>query len=148
MARPFGLISHMVVPEGFAPHTRKSPVTDPWEPLYARRAAGVVELGVRLGPNHCNSRGLIHGGVIAALADNAMGLSFGETRRMQGSELTGGAVTIGLAVDFVGAGKVGQWLTISPRVVKAGRSMGFVDALVTADDQIVARASATFRVVD
>jgi acyl-coenzyme A thioesterase PaaI-like protein len=25
---------------------------------------------------HCNSRGFVHGGVIAALADNAMGLSF------------------------------------------------------------------------
>jgi len=25
-------------PDGFVPHFRKSPVTDPWEPLYSREA--------------------------------------------------------------------------------------------------------------
>jgi hypothetical protein len=26
------------IPEGFEPHFRKSPFTDPWEPLYPRAA--------------------------------------------------------------------------------------------------------------
>jgi hypothetical protein len=33
-------------------------------------------------------------------------------------------------------------------VLKIGRSMGFVDAVVTADEIIVARANATFRTSD
>ena len=137
------------LPNGFEPHFRKSAVTDPWEPLYSRRSEGLVELGVMLAPAHCNSRGFVHGGVIATLADNAMGLSLGAARSEQRivDEKPASALTISLSVDYAASAKVGQWLQITPRVVKAGRSMGFVDALVTADGSIVARASATFRVV-
>jgi uncharacterized protein (TIGR00369 family) len=135
------------IPEGFAPHVRKSPVTDPWEPLYARRGPERVELGVRLARAHCNSRGFIHGGVIAALADNAMGLSLGAALEARDAKPAGGAVTVGLSVDYVGAGQIGQWLTVSPRVVKTGRTIGFVDALITADEEVIARANATFRVL-
>ncbi|MEA2966409.1 MAG: hypothetical protein QOI46_6507, partial [Alphaproteobacteria bacterium] len=67
------------VPEGFAPHWRKSGLTDPWEPLYSRRTGEAVYIGLRAGPAHSNSRGFVHGGLISALADNAMGLSCGVT---------------------------------------------------------------------
>src|SRR5213592_4275820 len=97
------------VPVGFEPHTRRSPLTDPWEPLYSQRTARAVILGLRLAKPHTNSRGLIHGGLIAALADNAMGYSCGQV--MGGA--TGGQsslVTISLAVDFIGTAQIGQWL--------------------------------------
>ena len=129
-------------PEGFAPHFRKSPVTDPWEPLFSRKLEGIVQIGLWLREAHCNSRGLVHGGVIASLADNAMGLSCASSL---GS--VQGLVTISLTVDYVGSAKNGQWLQVEPRVLRTGRSMGFADALVTADGGTVARASATFRVL-
>jgi acyl-coenzyme A thioesterase PaaI-like protein len=81
------------IPSGFTPHTRKSPVTDPWQPLYARTDHGVYELGFILDTCHCNGRGLLHGGVIAALADNAMGLSLGMAR-LQGGEAEEGKAQI------------------------------------------------------
>jgi acyl-coenzyme A thioesterase PaaI-like protein len=135
------------IPEGFAPHFRKSPVTDPWEPIYSRCSEGRVEIGLFLAEAHCNSRGLIHGGVIAALADNAMGLSFHDVRaRALGeAETKVGLVTVNLSIDFIATGKLGNWLQITPRVLRGGGATGFVDALITADDQIVARASAVFR---
>jgi uncharacterized protein (TIGR00369 family) len=129
-------------PEGFAPHFRKSPVTDPWEPLFSRKVDGAVQIGTWLREAHCNSRGLLHGGVIAALADNAMGLSCGASLPS-----VQGLVTISLTVDYVGSAKIGQWLQVEPRVLKTGRSMGFADALITAGGATVARASATFRVL-
>ena len=138
------------IPEGFSPHFRKSKVTDPWEPLYSRQLPQAVQIGVRLRDVHCNSRGFVHGGVIAALADNAMGLSFAQALGALAEPpegRAGSSVTIGLNVDFVAMAKTGQWLQIEPRVVKAGRSLGFVDALITADGKIAARANATFRVV-
>jgi uncharacterized protein (TIGR00369 family) len=134
---------------GFEPHFRKSPVTDPWEPLYSRQSPGQVELGTVLKPAHCNSRGLVHGGVIASLADNAMGLALGAARRMAiESPPATGLLTVSLTVDYVASAKPGQWLQISPRVLKAGRSMGFVDALITADGETIARAGATFRILE
>ena len=36
---------------------------------------------------------------------------------------------------------------IDPRVVKTGSTLGFVDALITADGETIARASAVFRML-
>lgn len=137
------------VPEGFSPHFKKSRVTDPWEPLYSRILPAAVQIGLRLREEHCNSRGFVHGGVIATLADNAMGLTYWQVTKTgaEGNrELPRGAVTVSLNVDYAATANIGQWLQIEPRVIRAGRSMGFVDALITADGTVIARASATFRV--
>lgn len=129
-------------PEGFEPHFRKSPVTDPWEPLFSRRIDGVVQIGLHLRAAHCNSQGLLHGGVVAAVADNAMGLSCGTSMATKQ-----GLVTLSLSVDYVGTAKIGQWVQVEPRVLRTGKTVGFADALVTADGAVIARASATFRVL-
>src|SRR5215217_421278 len=132
----------MTVPEGFAPHFRKSPLTEPWEPLYSRRTDAAVIIGLIAATPHTNSRGLVHGGLISALADNAMGLSCG-----QGLEAAGGLVTVTLTVDFIGAAKLGQWLAFETTFVKRGRTLCFAQAFVTADGEPIARANATFRVL-
>jgi uncharacterized protein (TIGR00369 family) len=130
------------IPEGFEPHFRKSPLTDPWEPLYSKRTDTAVIIGLRLAKPHTNARGLIHGGLIAALSDNAMGYSC--AHRM-GNKFS--LVTIGLAVDFVGSANVGQWLAIETDVIKTGSTICFAQSVAKADDVIIARANATFRVV-
>jgi uncharacterized protein (TIGR00369 family) len=130
------------IPEGFEPHFRKSPLTDPWEPLYSKRTDKAVIIGLRLARPHTNARGLIHGGLIAALTDNAMGLSCGQ--QMGG---TTSLVTIGLAVDFVGSATIGQWLTVDSDVIRTGNTVCFAQSLVKADGATIARANATFRVV-
>jgi uncharacterized protein (TIGR00369 family) len=130
------------VPEGFAPHDRKSPVTDPWEPLYRRLSGDTVVLGLRAAAPHCNSRGFVHGGLISALADNAMGLSC--ARRL--GDLAS-LVTVNLTVDFLGSALTGQWLEFDTVFVKPGGTLCFTQAFVTADGQPCARANAVFRVV-
>jgi uncharacterized protein (TIGR00369 family) len=130
------------IPEGFERHFRQSPLTDPWEPLYSRRTDDAVIIGLRLAKPHTNGRGLIHGGLIATLADNAMGHSC--------AQVMGGVsslVTIGLAVDFVGAAQVGQWLAVETDVIKTGSTICFAQSFIKADDIVIARANATFRVV-
>src|SRR5229473_1726713 len=82
------------VPDGFEPHFRKSPFTDPWEPLYSKRTDKAVIMGLRLAKPHTNAHGLIHGGLIATLADNAMGYSCAHQLGW-----TSYLATIGLAVD-------------------------------------------------
>ena len=130
------------IPVGFERHFRQSPLTDPWEPLYSKRTDRAVIIALRLGKPHTNGRGLIHGGLIATLADNAMGHSC--------AHVMGGAsslVTIGLAVDFVGTAQVGQWLAVEPEVIRTGRTICFAQSLIKADDVVIARANGTFRVV-
>jgi uncharacterized protein (TIGR00369 family) len=129
-------------PPGFAPHPRRSPLTEPWEPLYSREAAGAVVLGLQARAAHTNSRGFVHGGLIGALADNAMGLS---CARVSGH--AGGFVTVSLSVDFLGVALEGQWLEFDTVFVKPGRTLAFAQAFVTADGQPCARADAVFRAV-
>ena len=126
-------------PEGFSRHYRQSPVTDPWEPLYSRKDAGVVSIGFQAAAAHANGRGFVHGGLISALADNAMGLTCVETLGD-----VSGLVTVSLAVDFLGSANLGQWVEITPKVNRAGGRLCFAEALVTADGEPCAKAHATF----
>ncbi|MBC9880647.1 PaaI family thioesterase [Bradyrhizobium sp. INPA01-394B] len=130
------------IPEGFEPLSRKSPLTEPWEPLYARKTDRAVIIGLRLARPHTNGRGLIHGGLITALADNAMGYSCA-----QATGWTISLVTVSLSIDFVGSAEIGQWCSIESEVIKTGKTICFAQCLAKADDAVIARASGTFRVV-
>jgi uncharacterized protein (TIGR00369 family) len=130
------------IPAGFEPHFRKSPFTDPWEPLYSKKTNEAVSIGLWLAKPHTNARGLIHGGLIASLADNAMGYSCA-----QATGWTTSFVTVSLAVDFVGSAQIGQWLVVECEVIKTGKTICFAQCLINAGDAVIARANGTFRVV-
>src|ERR1700754_2413776 len=132
------------IPAGFEPHFRSSPVTDAWAPLYAKRLDRAVHIGLRLAKAHTNGRGLIHGGLIAALSDNAMGYSCAQA---MGWDTGKSLVTVNLSVDFIGSASIGQWLSIEPEVIKTGSTICFAQSLIKADGVVIARANGTFRVV-
>ena len=135
------------MPEGFEPHFRKSPLTEPWEPIFSRRLLDRVVIGLYAREPHTNSRGMVHGGLIAALADNAMGLSCVQVLIGEGRKPEGGLVTVSMATDFVGAAKLGQWVTFDTQYVKTGRTLCFAQAFVIADGEVIGRADARFRVL-
>ena len=127
----------LAIPPGFERHDRQSPVTDPWEPLYSRKTDGAVILGFVAEAAHTNSRGFVHGGLISALADNAMGLSC--ARRLgDGASL----VTVNLTLDFLGPAQIGQWLEFDTIFVKPGGTLSFAQAFVTAGNTGGAMATA------
>lgn len=133
----------VIVPEGFAPHFRSSPMTKPWEPIYSKTTADAVILAVRLAEPHTNSRGIAHGGFITAMADNAMGLSCGMKRDAGITRL----ITASLGVDFIASARIGQWVVFESEIIKLGKSLCFVQCFVTADGERIARANGTFSVV-
>lgn len=136
-----------MMPTGYTPHTRRSPLTDPWEPLFAREVDDGVCLAVEVREAHCNGRGFAHGGLIASLADNAMGLSaVRRARERPGAEKTS-AVTVSLALDFIDAAQQGECLEIQPTVLKVGRTLAFVECRVVCGDRLIARGNASFRMV-
>jgi uncharacterized protein (TIGR00369 family) len=130
------------IPEGFERQSRRSPLTDPWEPIYTRHTADAIILGLRLATPHTNARGFVHGGLIAALTDKAMGHSCGHKMRGVHS-----LVTVSMSIDFVSSARIGQWLTVESDVIKTGSTICFAQCLVKADDAVIARANGTFRVV-
>jgi uncharacterized protein (TIGR00369 family) len=130
------------IPEGFERQTRRSPLTDPWEPIYSKQTSDAIILGLRLATAHTNARGFVHGGLIAALTDKAMGHSCGH--KMHGAH---SLVTVSMSIDFIGSAQIGQWLVVESEVLKTGGTLCFAQCRVTADDAVIARANGTFRVV-
>ena len=100
------------IPDGFDPHFRKAPFSDPWEPLYSKRTERAVVMGLWIAKAHTNARGFTHGG-LGSLADNAMGYSCAQATGWNTSY-----VTVSLAVDYVGSGQIGQWLAVEGEVIK------------------------------
>ena len=102
---------------------------------------GDVVLALDTADHHRNLQGLIHGGVIATLADTAAGLA------MRSVIDTGARhVTINLDVQYLRAARGGT-LTARGHVVRKGRSIGFAEAEVHDDDgAVVARAQVTMAV--
>jgi uncharacterized protein (TIGR00369 family) len=135
-------MTQLKIPDGFGPQRRRSPLTDPWEPIYWKETEDAIILGLWSDKPHTNARGFVHGGLIAALTDKAMGHSCGHKLRGAHS-----LVTVSMAVDFIGSARTGQWLTVETDVIKTGKTLCFAQCTVKADGDIVARANATFRVV-
>ena len=101
-------------------------------------ADGQVVLELLTSEHHRNLQGLIHGGVIATLADTAAGLAM---RSML--EPGWRHVTIDLALQYLRAARDGT-LTAHGSVLRKARSIGFAQAEVLDDDDaVVARAQVT-----
>ena len=62
-----------VVPHGFGPILRSSPVLDALGGFMSRGDGEALEIGLLVGPTHLNARGRLHGGVTATLLDVAIG---------------------------------------------------------------------------
>lgn len=67
-------------------------------------------------------------------------------RRQQAAETIGG-LTVALTLDFVDTARVGDLVEFVPTVLKVGRTLAFVDCRVINGERLIARASATFRVL-
>lgn len=87
------------VPEGWREIARLSPFNALVGPLYQRSAGEALSIGLRIEEKHANSRGICHGGVLATLADLALGYAM--QSRLEG-EKTRGFVTVQLSIDYAG----------------------------------------------
>ena len=97
--------------------------------------------GFRVEPRHCNAIGICHGGMIATFADIYLPTQV----RFDPEFDDGYTPTISLTLDFVGMGKVGQWVEGRGRLVRRTGRIIFVEGLVTANGEPILRASGSFR---
>jgi len=130
------------VPEGFGPLFRTSPLLDALGPFYGKGAGAELTIGLRVAEKHTNSRGGVHGGVLATLGDVALGYTMAFS-----SDPPRRALTASLTIDYVGAAKVGDWIEARVDKYKVGKTLAFANAYLTVDDTQVARVSAVFAVV-
>src|SRR4029450_11173074 len=102
---------------------------------------GEVDVALDVEPHHLNLVGLLHGGLIAPPADPPTGLAY-RTVLEPGTR----HVTTHLSVTFLSPGRAGL-VTARGKVVKSGRRFGYAEAdAVGPEDELLARATATFTV--
>jgi uncharacterized protein (TIGR00369 family) len=88
--------------------------------------------------HHWNPMGTLHGGVLASIADTAMGIAHGSL--LQDGE---SSTTIEMKINFLRPFWRGR-LTATGKAVKHGRTLTYLEAEVAgADGNLVARASST-----
>jgi acyl-coenzyme A thioesterase 13 len=129
----------MDVPGDFRPLFRSSPVLELIGPLYCRGEGANLVIGLRVEAKHCNARGSAHGGILATLADVALGYTMAFSSSPPAS-----LVTASLSLDFAGTAKAGDWLETQVDVQKRGSRLSFANCYISVNQQRIVRASAVF----
>jgi uncharacterized protein (TIGR00369 family) len=113
-----------------------------WSGIEVVRAEpGAVTLGLELADHHRNVQGFAHGGVLATLADAAMGLSV-RTAMEPGRR----HVTVEMGVHYLRPVTAGS-VTAAGRAIRVGREIAYAEAVVAdATGRDLARASGTYSV--
>ncbi len=129
------------IPAGFVPIFRTSPFLDTIGPLYSAGSGVTLVIGMRVQEKHTNARGTLHGGVLASIADVALGYGLATSTSPPTS-----MITANLSVDFAGGARVGDWVETSLDIQKVGSRMAFANVYVSVGDERIARASGVFLV--
>ena len=127
------------VPAGFKPLFRTSPVIDLIGPVYSKGEGEDLVLGLRVDRKHCNMRGTLHGGILATLADVALGYTIAFS-----TNPPTGLITANLSLDFAGTAKIGDWIEARVDVQKKGSRLSFANCYVSVGESRIVRASAVF----
>jgi uncharacterized protein (TIGR00369 family) len=114
----------------------------PWAGIEVVEARpGEVTVAMPVDDRHVNLQGLVHGGMLAILADTACGLSI--RTAMEPGRLH---ITTDLDIHYLSPARPGT-LYGRGRAVKVGRSLAFAEASVEdAEGRLLARAQSRFTV--
>src|SRR5499425_2476832 len=101
-------------------------------------ADGRATVMLAAGPQHANPMGTLHGGILCDIADAAMGMAFASTLAPEES-----FTTVELKINFFRP----VWeahLKAEGRVVRRGRSLGYLECEITDDrGRLIAKAAST-----
>jgi acyl-coenzyme A thioesterase 13 len=88
---------------------------------------GRVRWAITLGPQHANPGGVMHGGVVATLLDEAVANA---VTSLRGREATrpNPHLLLEMNVSFVAAARPGERLEVEGRVLRLGRQVAFAEA--------------------
>jgi uncharacterized protein (TIGR00369 family) len=105
-------------------------------------ADGHAMVTLSAGPQHANPMGTLHGGILCDIADAAMGMAFASTLAPEES-----FTTVELKINFFRP----VWqarLKAEGTVVQRGRTIGYVECVITDEEnRVVAKAASTCMVL-
>lgn len=117
--------------------------TDNLQPCYRRIEGDSVSFGLVVDKQHSNSMGICHGGALVTLADVTAATGVNVARGVRA-----GSPTINLSMDFIAAGRMGQWIQADVQQVSVKRRFGFCSGVILNSEGVIARFNGTFYLPD
>jgi uncharacterized protein (TIGR00369 family) len=105
--------------------------------LYRNDAGNVLALRVQ--DAHTNMHNIAHGGLLATLADCALGSYIAK-------EAAASVVTVRMSVDYLNGVKPGDWLEAHVQIEKKGRRLIYASCSLQVGAKMMLKASAVFAV--
>jgi uncharacterized protein (TIGR00369 family) len=124
-------------PEGFALSTERGAFSTRNGP-YFHDASGRQAFYAR--KRHCNSIGLIHGGMLSAFLDGVLAGAAGRGSGQMG-------VTVHLSIDFLDMGRAGEWVIGEGTLTRATSDLAFVEGRAFTSRRTLARATGVFKLM-
>jgi acyl-coenzyme A thioesterase PaaI-like protein len=107
-------------------------------PFFHRDRDGRLEHAFFALKRHCNSLGIVHGGMLSTFMDGVLAGAVGRA--------TGGpSVTVHLSLDFLAMARAGEWLTGEARITRKTRDLVFAEGWARVGGRDVLRASGVFK---
>ncbi|NMV38073.1 PaaI family thioesterase [Ralstonia insidiosa] len=99
-------------------------------------------MGLRIEARHLNRLGVPHGGMLATVADTAIGIALNRH-----SDAKHPSVTAHLSIDYLNSARAGDWIEAHVDIDKLGARLHFATCRLISGDQCLLKANATFAVI-
>ena len=153
MASPEDPLDHAPAPDASEPAAALDPAHDGWDadtdpdfigligPLWRRNDGEGWSYAFLAESKHQNRRGVVHGGMLTAFADQALGFTAWHVNERQSQ------ATVQLDVHFINAVRAGDFVEARCKVVRRTRSLLFMSAVLVVGSRVVATASGVWKVL-
>jgi uncharacterized protein (TIGR00369 family) len=111
-------------------------------PIWRNDEGGKLRFGFTVAPKHLNRAGNLHGGMLMTLADQAMAMA---ARQATGNRRH---AAIELNIQFVDGVKLGEFVIACPDVVRATRSVVFMEAKMFVGDRLVVTTNGIWKILE
>jgi acyl-coenzyme A thioesterase PaaI-like protein len=128
-------------PTGWKPYSEGKSLIDHVGPIWQRKSDGGVDYAFRVSDVHLNLLGVLHGGMLSIFADHALGM------RVWALNDRLPCATIQLDLNFVAAGRLGDFVECRTEVVRRTRSLFFMRGTLLVGERPVASASGVWKVI-
>ncbi len=114
-------------------------------PFYEYLQGDQITLGIFVEERHTNLHiGTLHGGALMSLADVGLGAGI---RPVHG-DLCYRCVTASLNVQFLAVARVGDFISVTPEILRSSKQMLFIRGLLKVGDKAVASAEGIWKVME
>ena len=110
-------------------------------PIWRKEEGDRLRFGLIVASKHLNRAGNLHGGMLMTLADQSMA--------MTARKATGGKnhATIELNIQFVGVVRLGDFVEVHAEVVRATRSVVFMQAKMFVGTRVVVTTNGIWKIL-